>query len=62
MKRVLFILMCIAGLSLSVRAEVYTPETVPNPKLQGQNFYVVNPDSILEPETVQELNEHIAKL
>ena len=62
MKRVLFILLCVTGLCLSVRAEVYTPETVPNPKFKGQDYYVVNPDGILEPETEEALNEHISKL
>lgn len=62
MKRALFILLCIAGWCLSVSAEVYTPETVPNPKTKGQDYYVVNPDGILEPETEAALNEHISKL
>ena len=37
-------------------AEVYTPEDVPSPKEQGQDYYVSNPDGILADTTVTWLN------
>ena len=44
------------------RAEVYTLETVPSPKVSGQDFYVSNPDTVLSAETEQELNELCTRL
>ena len=38
------------------RAEVYTHETVPSPKMYGQDYYVSNPDTVLSFEIVDELN------
>ena len=44
------------------RAEVYTHETVPSPKVYGQDYYVSNPDTVLSFETVDELNELCTRL
>lgn len=41
---------------LLAQAAVYTPATVPDPKVNGQEFYVSNPDSILADSTVNWLN------
>lgn len=43
-------------------AEVYTPEEVPNPKSQGQAYYVSNPDGILSDSTVNWVNGCAARL
>jgi len=43
-------------------AEVYTVETVPSPKGQGQNYYVTNPDGVLLTETEAELNRMLTGL
>ena len=43
-------------------AEVYTPEEVPNPKSQGQEYYVSNPDGILSDSTVNWVNGCAARL
>lgn len=48
--------------ALITRAGVYTVETVPSPKVQGQHFYVSNPDSILSPETVSNINDMLCEL
>ena len=54
--RLLLTFLCIAA-SLCMQAEVYTIETVPSPKEQGQHFFVSNPDGILSSETVAKLND-----
>ncbi len=58
------LLLVVAGLCafFFTRAEVWTHETVPSPKVQGQNYYVANPDSVLTPETVEQLNELCTRL
>ena len=43
--------------SMAANAATYAPKDVPNPKVQGQNFYVVNPDNILNAVDVTWLNE-----
>lgn len=37
-------------------AEIYTTESIPNPKILGQDYYVSNPDGILTRRTVDEIN------
>ena len=43
-------------------AAVYTPASVPDPKKQGQEYYVADPDSLLADSTVQWLNSCAAML
>ena len=45
-----------------VQAAVYTPSSVPDPKVQGQGFYVSNPDAILADSDVVWLNTCAQKL
>lgn len=40
----------------SAFAGIYTPQSVPNPKQWGQEYYVSNPDGILSQATVDSLN------
>ena len=64
MKRInsiLLIFLCL-GVSLCMRAEQYTIESVPSPKERGQEFYVSNPDSVLSSETVVQLNHLLEQL
>ena len=49
-------------LAMAVQAAVYTPASVPNPKKQGQAFYVANPDAILPDSSVAWLNNCAARL
>lgn len=58
------LLLVVLGLCacLVAHAVVFTHETVPSPKRQGQNYYVSNPDTVLSFETVQELNELCTRL
>lgn len=60
-KRVITILLCLCAF-FTTRAEVYTVENVPNPKAKGQNYYVVNPDGVLLPETETEINALCVRL
>lgn len=46
----------IAASIATVRAEVYRVETVPDPKQAGQEYYVSNPDGVLQQSTVDEIN------
>ena len=55
MKRVVLFLI-LAATATSVVAGVYTPQSVPNPKRWGQNYYVSNPDGILSSAAVDSLN------
>ena len=48
-------LYCFMALSLVLHAG-YTPKTVPDPKTQGQAFYVSNPDGIVNSDDVAFLN------
>ena len=48
-KTLLFLLTFLAVLvCLQAHAEVYTVNTVPNPKAQGQDYYLSNPDSVID--------------
>lgn len=49
-------------LAVAAQAAVYTPASVPNPKKQGQAFYVANPDAILPDSSVAWLNDCAARL
>lgn len=52
------ILLFVALLSITfAQAAVYTPSTVPDPKEQGQDYYVSNPDGIISGEYETYLNE-----
>ena len=62
MKRYLLTVMSLLTFAFFVHAEKWTLETVPSPKVQGQNYYVSNPDSVLTPETVSELNALCTRL
>lgn len=57
-----FFLYCLLLCSLAIRAAYYTPATVPNPKTQGQAYYVANPDNILSADDVDFLNRCAASL
>ena len=57
-KSVLYIVLLF---SLATQAGVFTPSNVPNPKEQGQEFYVTNPDAIIADSDVVWLN-HCAKM
>lgn len=61
-RRILLSVFCLLALVFYTRAEAYTHKTVPSPKVQGQDFYVANPDGVLAPETVQELNALCTRL
>ena len=49
-------------MGMAVQAAVYTPSSVPNPKKQGQDYYVANPDAILPDSSVTWLNDCAARL
>lgn len=53
-KGLLIILTC---LTCALHATVYTPAIVPDPKQQGQNYYVSNPDAIISDSDVMALNK-----
>ena len=48
--------------SIALQAAVYTPAFVPNPKAQGQAYYVSNPDAIVADSDVVWLNECARRL
>ncbi|MBO4250542.1 MAG: TPM domain-containing protein [Paludibacteraceae bacterium] len=50
------LLLLFIACSALVYAGEYTPSTVPNPKLAGQEFYVSNPDSIMTENDVNNFN------
>lgn len=59
MKRIrmkMLVLSAVCALSTALAAAVYSPATVPNPKLYGQDYYVSNPDTILSDDDVAYLN------
>ena len=60
--RILLSALCLLAFVFSARAEAYTIETVPSPKVWGQDYYVSNPDTVLTFQTVQELNALCARL
>ena len=47
---------------MAVQAAVYTPTEVPNPKKQGQAYYVADPDDLLPDSSVTWLNRCAAQL
>ena len=53
-KGIIWIVMIMA--STCLWAETYTPADVPNPKTEGQQYYVSNPDDILADSSVIWLN------
>ena len=46
----------------TMQAAVYTPSEVPNPKAQGQHYYVANPDAIIADSDVVFINACAADL
>lgn len=60
MRRSLLFLVLIPLLAFA--SETYTVQSLPNPKAEGQQFYVVNPDGVLSSETVAAINGHCAVL
>lgn len=56
MKRFLLFLSLLSCSLLCISA-VYTPKSVPDPKRQGQDYYVSNPDKIISAEMVDSLND-----
>ena len=57
-----YTLLALAFVATLAQAAVYTPETVPDPKQNGQGCYVANPDTILADSTVQWLDVCALKL
>lgn len=55
MRRIVLFLILTATVTSAV-AGVYTPQSVPNPKIWGQDYYVSNPDGILSSSAVDSLN------
>lgn len=55
MRRIVLFLIFVVAASAAV-AGVYTPQSVPNPKRWGQDYYVSNPDGILSSSAVDSLN------
>ena len=62
MKKCLKIAVLLLLLPLSLSAKVYTPASVPNPKEEGQNCYVADPDALLADSDVVFLNRCAARL
>ena len=58
----IFLLIALSVVPMLAQAIVYTVETVPSPKAQGQEFYVYNPDTVLVGITENELNERLLAL
>lgn len=58
-KGLLIILTC---LTCALHATVYTPAIVPDPKQDGQNCYVSNPDAIVSDSDVMALNKICSEL
>lgn len=61
-KRIFLSFMCLVALAFSVHAGVYTIESVPDPKQQGQQFYVSNPDTVLSLAAEELINEDLHQL
>ena len=57
-----FFTLLLASLSVWAYAVVYTPETVPNTKLDNQSFYVTDPDGLLQADEVEWLNKYAGQL
>ncbi|MCR5050420.1 MAG: TPM domain-containing protein [Paludibacteraceae bacterium] len=58
---ILILTICLAH-GLLLHAEVYTIATIPDTKLQGQDYYVTNPDGILADSTETKLNQLLTQL
>jgi uncharacterized protein len=60
MKKLLLIICCsLAGLAFSAE---YTVQSIPNPITTDAHAYVSNPDGILKPETVRQINAELDSL
>lgn len=57
MKKSALIIIALCVSTLLQAFEIYTPSTVPNPKNQGQDYYISNPDGILSEDAVYYLNK-----
>ncbi len=57
MRKILLLLILVAASVMQSAAEVYVVNTVPDPKQFGQDYYVSNPDKILQESTVETLNQ-----
>ena len=62
MKKRIIISICCLMAFVSMQAAGWGLEQIPSPKVQGQNYYVSNPDGVLTPETVQKINEICVRL
>ena len=60
MKKILIIVLC-SFVYLAFAAD-YTVQTIPNPKTANAHAFVSNPDGILKPETVQQMNVYLDSL
>ena len=61
MKRIYLSVLCLFAFVLCTQA-AWTPQTVPSPKVKGQDFYVSNPDGVLQSETERRLDVGLAQL
>ena len=57
----LVVVLAVVG-ALMAQAKVYNHKNVPSPKVQGQDFYVANPDGVLSRETQDEINALCTRL
>lgn len=62
MKRLLLTVCSLCAFVSITCAEAWTPKTVPSPKEAGQDYYVANPDGVLQQETVNRLNKGLTQL
>ena len=62
MKRLALLLLWVLSGWMMSFAAVYTPQSVPDPKRLGQEYYVSNPDAILSDSTVVWLNDCAQRL
>lgn len=60
-KRFIISIYCLIA-CVSMQAAGWSHEEVPSPKVQGQDYYVSNPDGVLSTETVQQINELCVRL
>lgn len=47
---------------IGMQAAGWAIDQIPSPKVQGQDYYVSNPDDVLTPQTVQQINELCVRL
>ncbi len=62
MSKRISLIFLLSAFILRVSAVVYTIQTVPDPKQFGQDYYVSNPDGVLQPYTVDALNQKATEL